>query len=368
MRIASFNVENLFDRPKAMNLDRWSEGRPILEQYAQLSQLLGETSYAPSMKKRMVKLLTDLGLRKSDTGEYVILRRNRGALVKRNGTLEVVAEGRADWVGSLELREEPIDEQAMRNTARVIRDLNADILGVVETENRPVLRTFNLAILKAMGGAPYRHVMVIDGNDERGIDVGLMTRTKFLISQMKSHVDDRQAGGAPLFCRDCPEYTVTTPSGNSILVMVCHFKSKGFGTPESNNRRRRLEAQRAAEIYKQRIAEGIKYIAILGDLNDTPDSKPLEPLVGSTTLKDVFVHPTFDDGGYPGTYKLANASDKIDYLLLSPALFSKVKSGGVYRKGVWAGKRPVRWEMYDEIVQPEDAASDHAAVWADIDI
>lgn len=31
-RIASFNVENLFDRPKAMNLGNWAEGKPVLEQ------------------------------------------------------------------------------------------------------------------------------------------------------------------------------------------------------------------------------------------------------------------------------------------------------------------------------------------------
>jgi len=370
MRLASFNVENLFNRPKAMSLESWSEGRPILAKYAQLNQLLGEVKYTPAIKNRMIKLLTELGLKKSDTGPYVILRRNRGALLKRtkNGQLEIIAEGRVDWVGSLELREESIDEQSMRNTARVIRDVKADILAVVEADNRPVLEQFNSAILSAIGGNPYRHVMVIDGNDERGIDVGLMTRAKFPIGGMHSHVDDHLANGQPLFCRDCPEYLVSTPTGSSILVLVCHFKSKGYGSVESNDRRRKHEAQRVAAIYKQRISEGIKFIAVLGDLNDTPDSNPLEALIRSTTLKDIFLHPAFDNGGYPGTYKLSNESNKIDYLLLSPALYLKVQKGGVIRKGVWPGTKPVRWEVYEELVKPVDAASDHAAIWADIDI
>ena len=37
MRIASYNVENLFDRAKAMNLESWAEGRPILDRFAELN-------------------------------------------------------------------------------------------------------------------------------------------------------------------------------------------------------------------------------------------------------------------------------------------------------------------------------------------
>ena len=37
----------------------------------------------------------------------------------------------------------------------------------------------------------YRHVMLVDGNDERGIDVGIMTKTGFDILDIRSHVGDR---------------------------------------------------------------------------------------------------------------------------------------------------------------------------------
>jgi hypothetical protein len=36
-------------------------------------------------------------------------------------------------------------------------------------------------------------VMLIDGNDERGIDVGLMTSEHLPINPMRSHVDYRMA-------------------------------------------------------------------------------------------------------------------------------------------------------------------------------
>ncbi|WEX08022.1 hypothetical protein [Chelativorans sp. AA-79] len=110
MRLAAYNVENLFDRAKAMNLDTWEEGKPILEAFAALNALLGESTYPAARKRKMAELMLDLGLEKSDTGPFVILRRNRGGLVKRPkaGGIEIIAEGRADWVGSLELRDEPI--------------------------------------------------------------------------------------------------------------------------------------------------------------------------------------------------------------------------------------------------------------------
>jgi hypothetical protein len=50
-------MENLFDSAKAMNLDTWAEGRPVLEKFAALNALLGEIDYTPGRKQRMVQLL-----------------------------------------------------------------------------------------------------------------------------------------------------------------------------------------------------------------------------------------------------------------------------------------------------------------------
>ncbi|MDE1996601.1 MAG: endonuclease/exonuclease/phosphatase family protein, partial [Rhizobiaceae bacterium] len=333
------------------------------------SALLGQVTYSETDKRKMVELLIALGLEKSDIGPFVLLRRNRGALLRRPqaGGLIIVANGRADWVGSLELREEPVDEEAMRNTARVMNDVGADVMGIIEVESRPVLASFNSLILPTQGGTPFTHVMVIDGNDERGIDVGLVTRQGFPIGFMRSHVDDRLDDGSLVFSRDCAEYRVTTPVGATLVVLVNHFKSKGYGGVQASDARRRAQARRAREIYEALLEEGLGYVALIGDLNDFPDSQPLKPLTTST-LKDAFTHPDFDDGGYPGTYGLCNATNKIDYLFLSPDLFGKVQRGGVFRRGLWPGSRPKRWEVYPELTVEKQGASDHAAVWVDLDI
>jgi hypothetical protein len=232
MRIASFNVENLFERAKALNLDTWAQGRQALERHAQINQLLNKASYSAADKARIVELLTALGLDKSDDGhEFARLRQNRGKLLKRprSGPLQIVANGRDDWIGWVELKTEHVDELASRHTAMVIQQVDADVLGVVEAEDRVALKRFSDFLLAAVGAMPYAHVMVIDGNDDRGIDVGLMTKTGFDVVAVRSHVDDD--GQGLVFSRDCPEYLVTAPSGERLVVLVNHLKSKASARP-----------------------------------------------------------------------------------------------------------------------------------------
>ena len=115
-------------------------------------------------------------------------------------------------------------------------------------------------------------------------------------------------------------------------------------------------------------SEGATLIAVLGDLNDTPDSAALAPLLGAGDLKDAGEHPSFQSDGRPGTFQNGTARDKIDYLLLSPELFERMTGGGIWRKGVWGpGKRPA-WEVYPEMISSQQAASDHAALWCDVDV
>jgi endonuclease/exonuclease/phosphatase family metal-dependent hydrolase len=370
MRLATYNVENLFNRAKLLNQADWADGQVTLRHFADLNALLGEGTYTNAMKVKMVALMKALELEKDDEGSFVILRRNRGELIRRpeSGGIEIVADGRADWVGSLELITGPINHESMLMTARVIRDVNADILGVVEAESRPALKQFGDVILKAVGGSPYENVMLIDGNDERGIDVGISYHDNLALDFMRSHVSDKLANGEDLFSRDCPEYHFTMQSGKRLLVMVNHFKSKGGGSQVSNNAKRYAQAQRVREIYDERLAEGIGHIAIIGDLNDTPDSDSLKPLCESASMQDISTHPTFDDGGFPGTFGLCNAQNKIDYMLLSPRLFESVNGAGIFRKGMWPGVQPARWEVYSELERKVHAGSDHACLYMDFDL
>src|SRR5439155_893967 len=186
VRIASFNVESLFERPVAMNQKTWADGKQVLEWVTQLNGILNKDVYT--------------GQDKSD---------------------------------SLDL----------------LKNLEPD-------------------------------------NDDRGIDVGLMSRSGYEIERVRSHVDDSDAHGL-IFSRDCPEYTITTPAGKRLLLLVNHLKSKGFGSTASNNARRLRQATRVAEIYTRQRQNGEKNIVVLGDFNDSPDSAQLQPLLAGTDHKDI---------------------------------------------------------------------------------
>jgi endonuclease/exonuclease/phosphatase family metal-dependent hydrolase len=373
MRIGSYNVENLFARAKVFDDGQSAEAKAVLAAFAEFSELRGHPVYSDADKARMLELLDILGLLKSDDSKYVWFRKVRGVFLRRpkSGPPTIVASGSDAWIGWLELKTAPVRAVAMANTARVINELGAEILGVVEAESRPTLARFATSLIAEVGGTPPAHVMLIDGNDDRGIDVGILTTDSHDVIAIRSHVDDVDDEGL-IFSRDCAEYHVrANDQGDVIVVMVNHFKSKGYSTPgdKLGAKRRGRQAKRVAEIYKQRIQDGFTNIAVVGDFNDSPDSAALDALLVGTDLRDISTHPNFDFGTRKGTFGSGNEGDKIDYVLLSPNLFAKATGGAVFRKGVWRGphtKNP--WPMFDTLTSELEAASDHAAIYADIDI
>lgn len=379
MRIAAYNVENLFDRARVFNDDS-NAHEAVLDAHAEINTLFEKRVYTDADKARMLVLLTQLGMLNDNEGPFVRLRKIRGQLIRRprdqTKPREIVANGREDWIGWVELKTETVDATAMLLTAKVIFEVGADVLAMIEAESRPVLKTFQELMAQKLNlPETYAHVMLIDGNDRRGIDVGLATRAGFQIGRVRSHADDLKPDGHPIFSRDCPEYEVTCPSGQVIMVLANHFKSKFGGNNPESQAKRRAQADAVAQYYQRLRDEGVDNIVVLGDLNDTPDSSELVPLLG-TDLRDVSDHPNFGPVEYNvvngqrgiGTYGLGNDDDKIDYLLLSPALFDRVTGGGIFRKGAWPGSRPPRWEVYPELTSKHHAASDHHLIWADIDI
>ncbi|RKR91791.1 hypothetical protein BDK92_6201 [Micromonospora pisi] len=67
MRIASYNVENLFNRARALDQRTWSAGRPVLEAFQRVCELLEEPTYTAEVKDGILGELQHLGLRRGDT-------------------------------------------------------------------------------------------------------------------------------------------------------------------------------------------------------------------------------------------------------------------------------------------------------------
>jgi endonuclease/exonuclease/phosphatase family metal-dependent hydrolase len=372
MRLATFNVENMFERASIMNLSNWKEGEPVLQDFAALTNLIEKPQYTLADKKEMLEIIQKRhkGLITSGHSRHIRLNEIRGKLIKKpkNAPVEIAVDGRNNWIGWFELKRGMIREAAIENTARVIREVNGDVFCIIEVENRIAATRFNDSVIPKVGGLKYGHVMLIDGNDDRGIDVGIMTRQPFEIQSIVSHVDDSDVEGQ-IFSRDCAEYKIITPSKNTLLVLVDHFKSKGFGPQNENDKKRQRQAQKVREIYEERIKEGFEYIAIVGDFNDTPKRDPLIPLLGNNSnLLDVMSHPKFVGDGREGTHGNGNKDAKLDYILMSPKLVTRVQNCGIERRGVWGGKNGDLFPHFPEIKTSKDAASDHAALWVELNL
>jgi endonuclease/exonuclease/phosphatase family metal-dependent hydrolase len=392
VRLASFNVENLFARAKVLNTTTWEEGRPQLKAFERFNRTAQRRFYRKRDKELMLSDLETLKVitRASSDGRLIrqpnasaqlgILRENRGDfMIERRATgIEIVATGRPDWIGWLELVVEPVDEVAIEMTARVIKDLAAGVLAVVEAENRPSLVRFNESMLANR----YRHVMLVDGNDQRGIDVGLLTTAKRPIERVESHVDDRDTKNPDptrrtrrLFSRDAPVYIVRC-DGEDLHVIVNHLKSQSATGDEPPDDLRRRQSVRLAAIYRRLRRDGVRYIAVLGDFNRGPDGNGGHPSLEvlfrpALGLVDAFGLSSFDPGPRPGTFQSCGLRDRLDYIFLSPELAARVTRGGLFRMGLWGRstnkKPPDDWDIYPEITSSVHSASDHAAIWVDLD-
>ena len=260
------------------------------------------------------------------------------------------------------------------NTARAILDCQPDILAVQEVENLWTLRLFNDQYLSGY----FDRMLLIEGNDGRGIDVGLCVRKGYnaTVSNIRTHMDDLgpsdtkairvsrffnevtnevQVDGA-LFSRDCLEVDVDVGS-TPLTFLVNHLKAQDG--KKASNTRRLEQATRLAGLASLTAKNGRRPV-ILGDLNEdfaaAPSNlKPLKDLIGGV-LSDPFQG---DSDSWTHFYVAGNETSRLDYILVDSRL--EVISKSILRKGITL-KCATAGERYPTIGYVETEASDHCPV------
>jgi hypothetical protein len=349
MHLATFNVESLFSRAAALNADTWAAGRSVLNDIDNLARRIAKPVYAPADKRVMVDILVryQIGRRPTVPPLFEIIEaREKLFKIDTAGTLSIVATGRAarrspghEWTG-LALRARTGGRTAARCSYARFTGRHKLAGGFIRP--RLPLERFNRQMLGPLG-ASYPHDMCIDGNDPGGIDVN-------------PAVNDRANVTRPL--KRAP--------GEAVRLRPVHRASHASGVDSSprvageSAHKRERQARRVAELYRA-ARKRSDYVAVVGDLNDTPDSTSLAPLLQIPGVRDVSEHPLWT--GPVGTRGTGRSKDsKIDYILLSPELWKRVTAVGAFRAGVYA---PTTGEMWPGLTKV-NAASDHAAVWVEV--
>jgi endonuclease/exonuclease/phosphatase family metal-dependent hydrolase len=356
IRLATFNVENLFDRPAVLNLRDQDKINDYLGKIAELQNRIDQASYSTAEKARILALANELE-------RYVEIQEDVGKLFTgRGANRRVSASGRAAWIGGIQFRRSNFSGEQRKNTAAMLKVIDADIQCLVEVEGNQALRSFNAELLD------YRfkqHLSIDSPNDPRGIDLGIYLR-KSALGTIHTNAFDKKANKS-VWSRDCLEVECQLPSGESLHLLLNHFKSKMDNSPAADARRKG-QAERVVEILQQRYAGKIDYFAVVGDLNDTPNSGPISPLASCGLVKDVF-----DVMGHPAgdrwTYFYRGQFNQIDYVMVSPKLAAKVRAVEVLRQGMpIAAERPsLGITPLPGVTGHSTAASDHGAIRVDLD-
>ncbi len=346
LKISTLNCENLFSRPKIFYAQ---DSTGLLDAVNKLNEALKKVVFD---HQQIAELLDQLK-------GYAYIVDVRGK--------HTSAQGAADWMGWVELARARNTDAAIQNTARVLAEIDADIQCLCEVENRPVLCAFHDQLLwpnflKPAGKRPFQYILVFDGNDDRGIDVAVMSR--YPIIRMQTHIYETttyMGKKTKMFSRDCLEVSIELDQGANVTILVNHFKSMGYNPPgdPSSNQRRLQQAQRVAEIAGEYSLD-LEYLVIAGDLNSPPSSPSLTPLVSHPQLYNVNL-------GLPtagrGTYR--TGAQQLDYLFVSPALNQRLTGVYIERRGAFA---KTKWQPFDTVTSHATAASDHSAVVAEFEI
>lgn len=359
VRIGTFNAENLFSRAKALNKKSFDATASRLAIIGDLERELAKQTYD---KARIIELYKEV----RDYVSFNVTRSKGRKLIvsfdKKSGKYKVDVNGRDDWEGFLELKRQEFDETTLKNTARVIKSLKADILCLVEVEDRQTMEQFDTEALGNMYGAAFS----IQGNDQRGIDVGIYLKKDWTIVDVDTHIFER-SGAEPLFSRDC--LRVTARNGNkTIHILANHFKSKSGRDQARSDAKRKLQAGRVRQILGESYNLKTDYVVVAGDFNDTPTSDPLASLLATPQLRDVFdvaQLPTEDRWTYH-----FRSNEQIDYLLLSEALAKKFTKVTVERRGIADVDKFTSGSIkpFDTVTHWSNAASDHAGLVAEFDL
>ena len=370
MKIATFNIQNLFHRDRSLIKRPYS--KCVADWIRELDELLLTKSRSENTLDRIKELVFLLGFDKSNRQPYVVMRKRAGLLFIKgsNYSKELRAGEVTDWNGWITLSTVPLNEEAIKNKARVISEADPDILILQEIEDLSSLEEFNTEFLPQFNCSPFDETVVLQNKSGNGQETGLLLKNGYALNTIQNYYLD--SGEHSLFKQQLVQYEIKTPENNRIYLLSANLVAES-NDKKISDYKRKLQTQQIANICEELYAQGKEKIILAGTLNAVPYCDSLTPL-RNTNLRDISKHNSFNtdfdqgkDASYfrMGAYRMGVNIRQQDYLMLSPALFEKVKAGGLNRKAIWPIKKPI-WSAYSSVQNKSHEASEHPVIWAQL--
>ena len=371
MKIATYNIQNLFHRDKSL-LEK-PFGKNLTNWITELDSLMLQTSKSLSQPDRIRELSFLIGFEKSSPRPYAVLRRKAGFLFMKglSHSIDNKASNLTDWNGWIELQTVPIHPKSTHHKAQVIADVNPDILLLQEIEDRASFEDFNQLILPKFDCKPFNQSFVIQGNDMNSLEMGIALRQGYNLETVRTHNVNSINNDAG---KNLIEYEISTPSKETIWLLNAYLE-KSTTDKKQSDKIRKKQISKIAEVYNNLIAEGKTNIIIAGTFNAPSYCDSLSHLLQNTDLKDITKHLSFEvdmDKGNDATYfrlgafRMGVNIKQKDYMLFSPSLFDRMIDSGLNRKAMWPEKLP-QWSIYKSVSNRNIAASEHPLVWGKIE-
>ena len=232
----------------------------------------------------------------------------------------------------------PKPEKEIAAVIDVIKEINPDILGIVEMGDEPVLEEFR-ARLKA-AGLDYPNKEWVKGTDAVR-HVALLSRFPIVARNSRDEVPFELNGKQARIGRGILDVTVKLADNYLLHLVGAHLKSRRE-VPEFDQVEMRAKEAWYLRDHLDKIlrANPEEKLLLFADMNDTKNEYPVKELLGASRdplrMKDLFLTDYY---GYRWTHywPAADIYSRIDYLMVSQGLWPDINmdKSGISSSRVW---------------------------------